>query len=125
MPPKKRRVTAAANRPAAARNQSGGKAAKPQRRRRSKTQPLAITDTVRRGPVAGAAVANPLLALEPLRRSLMDRQAALVGLAMAWSPAHVLIDQHAAFWAGVARANKPMAAPARRAGSVRRKASGR
>lgn len=125
MPPKKRPVATAAKRSAATRNQSGGKAAKPQRRRRPKTQPLSITDTVRRGPAPGAALANPLQALEPLRRSVMDRHAALVSLAMAWSPAHVLIDQHAAFWAGVASANKPMAAAARRAGNRRRKASGR
>lgn len=94
MPPQKRatrRSTKAAKPPK-----------KPASRRRTKTQALAVADAVRREPVKRVRVPNPLAAFEPLRRSVVDRQLQLIDLAVTWSPAHVIVDQHAAFWSGFA-----------------------
>lgn len=68
--------------------------------RRAKTKALAIGDAVRRQALRGAGLANPLAILEPLRQSMVERQIALVGAAMTWSPAHILVSQQAAFWDG-------------------------
>lgn len=69
-------------------------------RRRTKTQALAVADAVRREPLAKTRLANQLAALEPLRRTILDRQIALLDLAMTWSPVHIIVDQQAAFWVG-------------------------
>lgn len=70
---------------------------------RSKTQALAMTDAVRRGePLVRARPTNPLAVFEPLRKAVIDRQIALIDMAITWSPAHVIVSQQAAFWEGFA-----------------------
>jgi hypothetical protein len=41
---------------------------------------------------------NPLTILEPLRQAVIDRQIEFFAVAMAWSPAHIIVKQQAAFW---------------------------
>ncbi len=100
MPPRKR--PSATRRPAkaGASKPIAAKASKRAPRRRAKTQALAVAETVRREPLRHVAIINPLAALEPLGRRVMERQIALLGMAMAWSPAHVIVSQQAAFWEG-------------------------
>jgi len=75
--------------------------ATPPRRSRAKSQPLAVTDAVKREPLRKARrLADPLAVLEPLGRSLLDRQVAVLEAAFAWSPARVFVNQQAAFWEG-------------------------
>lgn len=81
-----------------------------------------MTDAVRRGePLVRAHPTNPLAAFEPLRRAVVDRQIALLDMAITWSPAHVIVSQQAAFWEGFVRdgvkvvaRRKSVARPARR-----------
>lgn len=98
MPPQKRHSAARRSTKAHA-----AKAPKRTQRRRAKTQPLAMADAVRREPLAKTRLANPLAAFEPLRRTILDRQIALLDLAMTWSPIHIIADQQAAFWVGFTR----------------------
>jgi hypothetical protein len=77
------------------------KAAKPRTRSRAKTRALAITaDAVMREPLASSLLGSQLALFEPLRRSVVESQLALLGALAAWSPARLLINQHAAFWEG-------------------------
>lgn len=69
-------------------------------RRRSKTKALAISDAIRREPLAGQRLLNPLSMLEPLRQRIVEQQIEFLGAALVWSPAHVIIGQQAAFWDG-------------------------
>ncbi|MFA5899790.1 MAG: hypothetical protein WC829_11850 [Hyphomicrobium sp.] len=73
-------------------------------RQRAKTQALSVNAAaVRREPVRGMPLpANPLTMLEPLRRAMVDRQFALLGAAMTWAPANILVSHQAAFWSGFA-----------------------
>lgn len=85
---------------------------------RAQTKALAIGEAVRREPARRAGFANPLSLLEPLRQSIVDGQIALIGVAMTWSPAHVLVGQHTAFWDGftaaaAGRSPRQKAAPKR------------
>jgi hypothetical protein len=74
-------------------------AAKSPRRRRPSTKALAIGDAVRR---------------EPLGRSVLDRQLAVLEAMMAWSPARMLVNQQAAFWEGFIAPTETRRAPARK-----------
>lgn len=70
-------------------------------RRRTGTKPLAVADAVLREPVKAAPILNPMTVLEPLRQRMVDHQIAWFGMVMAFSPAHVIANQQAAFWKGV------------------------
>ena len=70
-------------------------------RKRAASKPLAVTERILREPVQGTPMLNPMTVLEPLRRQMVDRQIAWFGIVMAFSPAHVIADQQAAFWKGV------------------------
>lgn len=77
-------------------------------RRPSKVKALAISDAVRREPHSSRQLVSPLAILEPLRRRLVEQQIELLGAALTWSPAHIIISQQAAFWDGfVTGAAKP------------------
>lgn len=69
-------------------------------RRRTKTRALAVSDAVLREAVGSTQFPNPLQVFEPLRRSVVDRQIAIFGMVMAWSPARIIANQQAAFWEG-------------------------
>lgn len=120
MPPQKRHTIAHRS------TKAHTKAPKRMQRRHTKTQALAMADAVRREPLAAPRLANPLAAFEPLRRTILDRQIALLDLAMTWSPLHIIADQQAAFWVGFASDGvkaRPRRKPARsRAKPASRKA---
>ena len=103
MPPQKRSSTA--HRSTKSRSVkatlAASKSAKSQRRR-TKTRALAVSDAVLREAVGGARLPNPLQVFEPLRKTIVDRQIAFLGMVMAWSPARIIVNQQAAFWEGVA-----------------------
>ena len=122
MPPQKRRTAAAAKRSPSVQKQAVRKAAKPKAASRSKTQALAISDKVRREPIGSMSTANPLMAFEPLRRSMVDRQIALIQLVMAWSPAQLFVDHQAALWGGIA-GGKTRGTPADRKPHTKRRPS--
>lgn len=70
-------------------------------RRKTGTKPLAVADAVLREPVKAVQILNPMTVLEPLRQRMVDHQIAWFGMVMAFSPAHVIANQQAAFWKGV------------------------
>lgn len=104
MPPQKRQSTRqrTTQRTTKAATAKARTPAKTKPRRRATTQPLALADAaIRREPLRAASLpANPLTLLEPIRRAMVDRQVALLGAAMTWNPAHILVSQQAAFWGG-------------------------
>jgi hypothetical protein len=91
----------------------------PKKVRRTNTKALAVSDAVLREPLQPAKLINPLTLLEPLRRAVIDRQIEFFAVAMAWSPAHIIVKQQAAFWDaftdGKVERGQPGKAPRKRA----------
>jgi hypothetical protein len=105
-----------ARRPTAA---SKSTAAKAKLSRAAKTQALAITEAVKREPLQVAAFA-PTLMLEPLRRTMVNGQLALLSMMTAWSPTHMIVRQQAAFWEGFASPDSEPKAPPRKRTAAKR-----
>lgn len=82
-----------------------------------------MTDAVKREAPQRSMLDTQLSLFEPLRRSVLDNQMALLGAMVAWSPARLLVNQQAAFWEGFAAPSATPRKPARK-GSAKKRARG-